>query len=325
MPDHTPTRADEIKAIHREYKFFYQLLGGSLLVAIGILIGAIAFSSDLDRSAYFINLYTSLLSILVTVFVIDFLNRRREDQRELRQLQQQLIHDAGSTSNEIAKNAVHQLNMRGWLEGDNGLLRGAYLYNANLEGADLFKANLEGADLHSANLEKGNLISVNLQGANLQGANLHKAYVSYANMQGSCLVFANLQEVDFTETNLKEADLRYAKLQGAHFRKTNLEGADLSDANLQGAHLTDASLRSEFLSLEEALQKSKFVKRNLDENTILPDRTHWTPDTDLTKFTRIISKDTYNYGDDDGDDIFNLKDMNDDDDDLYGNPFDNLS
>src|SRR6266536_1544648 len=116
------TRDDEIKAAWKEYKLFYQILGGFLLVAIGIFIGMIAFSAPADRTSYLINLYTSLLSIFVTVFAIDFLNRRRDDQRELRQLQEQLIRDTGSISNEVAKNAVHQLRKRGWLIGEGGLL-----------------------------------------------------------------------------------------------------------------------------------------------------------------------------------------------------------
>jgi hypothetical protein len=44
----------------------------------------------------------------------------------------------------------------------------------------------------------------------------------------------------------------------------NLQGANLSYANLQGAVLEDAEL---------------------NETTILPDGTQWTPDTDLKRFT----------------------------------------
>ena len=241
------TRADEIKAIHREYKTFYQIAVRVFLVGIGVLIGIIWFSSDLDRSAYIVNLFTTFLGTLATVLVIDFLNRRRDDQRELRQLQEQLVRDAGSTSNEIAKNAVHQLQKRGWLEGDTGLLQGAHLGSANLQGVDLI----------GANLQEANLFLTNLQEANLYLANLQRAILFITNLQG--------------------ANLSSTNLQGAHLGSANLQGVDLTFAKLQGANLIGTNL-----------QGAKVNRAQMDETTILPDRSRWTPDTDLTKFGCIV-------------------------------------
>jgi hypothetical protein len=261
MADHTPTRTDEIKAIHREYKFFYQVAGGSLLVAIGILIGAVAFSSDLDRSAYFIDLYTSLLSILVTVFVIDFLNRRRDERREVRQLQQQLVCDASSISNETAKNAIHQLQKRDWLEGEDGLLK-----RMNLENANLAEANLSSANLAEANLSSANLAEANLNLANLEGVDFSHAY-----LKGTILAFAHLKEAALNQANLKRANLVGAYLKGATLIQANLNGADLSEAHLDGAKIGKG-----------------WYMVSMDETTILPDGSHWTPATDLTQFGCII-------------------------------------
>ncbi len=55
-----------------------------------------------------------------------------------------------------------------------------------------------------------------------------------------------------------------ANLEGANLNAANLKGARLQEANLEGADLEDA----------------KF-----DENTTLPDKTKWTPDTDMECFT----------------------------------------
>jgi hypothetical protein len=55
-----------------------------------------------------------------------------------------------------------------------------------------------------------------------------------------------------------------SNLQGADLTLTNLQGADLRRTNLQGADLEVAQF---------------------DENTILPDMTKWTPDTDMKRFT----------------------------------------
>jgi uncharacterized protein YjbI with pentapeptide repeats len=232
-----PTRADEIKAIHREYSTLYQILGRSFLVGIGILIGIIWFSSDVDRSAYIINLFTTFLGTLATVLVIDFLNRRRDEQRELRQLQQQLIRDAGSLSNDIAKNAIYQLWWRGWLLGNGGLLQRAKLFKANLQGAELVGANLEGTNL------------------------------SFANLCGTTLFAANLKGADLLKANLTGANLTKATLDGAYLLHANLEGANFSHAEMHGTDLHNA---------------------HLDETTILPDGSHWTPDTDLTQFGCIV-------------------------------------
>ncbi len=287
MTDHIPTRSDEIKAIHHEYKFFYQVLGGSLLVAMGILIGAIAFSSELDRSAYFINLYTSLLSILVTVFVIDFLNRRREEHRERRQLQEQLIRDAGSTSNEIAKNAIHQLAKQGWLEGDTGLLKGADLVDANLEKAYMRRANLERTILHGANLEKADLGSTNLQRADLSGSKLRSSNLFAANLQGADLSGARIEHAMLKNVHLQGADLSGANLTNTFLREANLEGVDFSHANLTEANLRNTNLKRADLSGAN-MQGAKLIGTMLNETTILPNGSHWTPDTDLTKFGCII-------------------------------------
>ena len=58
--------------------------------------------------------------------------------------------------------------------------------------------------------------------------------------------------------------LRDGSLQGAHLSEAILQEANLWGANLRGANLFEA----------------KF-----DENTMLPDFTWWSPDTDLTRFT----------------------------------------
>ncbi|MCA9904034.1 MAG: pentapeptide repeat-containing protein, partial [Anaerolineae bacterium] len=64
-------------------------------------------------------------------------------------------------------------------------------------------------------------------------------------------------------------DLRGALLVGA-----DLSGAELNSTNLAQAVLINANLA-------DAL----FVDVTFDASTTLPDGTHWTPDTDLSRFT----------------------------------------
>jgi hypothetical protein len=91
-------------------------------------------------------------------------------------------------------------------------------------------------------------------GAELAMVNLQGAFLGGANLQGAQLSGANLQGADLRWSNLQRAELAMANLQGAVLIKTNLQEADLEEATF-------------------------------DEQTTLPDGTHWTSDTDMTLFT----------------------------------------
>lgn len=123
--------------------------------------------------------------------------------------------------------------------------------------------------LHLANLRKANLQGADLQGADLYGAcffnaNLHKALLWDADLQRTNMQVALLQEARLEHANLQRADLAHARLQGANLRGANLEGA-----NLRKAHIDD----------------SQFGFAKFNEDTILPDGTSWTPETDISRFT----------------------------------------
>ncbi len=242
----TTDRWTEIRTLHHDQHFFYQILGGAALVALGILLGAALFGAD---PGYSVNIYTEILSIGVTVFILNALAERREDSRRENDLKAQLIRDAGSQSNEAALRAVNEIAKRKWLIEEDGLLR----------GADLSQANLAGAHLHTSNLQNANLFQGKLQ----------NAYLFDANMQYAMLWQANLQHADLTHTDLEGADLGHAKLQYAKLLCANLQASYLGHADLKGADLSYTNIKN----------------TNFDENTTLPDATYWTPQTDMNRFT----------------------------------------
>ncbi len=90
-------------------------------------------------------------------------------------LKQRLVQEAGSGDNAMALRAINELQERGWLAGENGLLVGAELVRANLAMADLYRANLARADLWIANLAGADLSGANLFESHLRGANLERA------------------------------------------------------------------------------------------------------------------------------------------------------
>jgi hypothetical protein len=129
-----------------------------------------------------------------------------------------------------------------------------WLEDGSLAGAHLWTANLAGADLSQASLPTAKLMKANLRGAHLMEA--------------------NLQEASLAAAQLQQARLEHARLQGAWLSLANLEGASLHKAKLQGAHLDGAHLEG-----------ADLAGAAFDAATVLPDHTHWSPDTDMARFT----------------------------------------
>lgn len=270
------SREHEIVDLWRQYRFFYQILGGLLLVGLGVWIGSLLFSGD---EGYSTNLYTEVLSIGVTVFVLDLLARHREEQRQEHELKLKLIREAASQVNDIANHAVEELRQRGWLEGEDGALKGANLFGANLQRVNLWGVNLAGAMLDHARLQAAVLHKALLDGASLRWANLQGAVLQRAQLAGACLRSANLQGAIFWMAFLARADLKRANLQECVLWQANLQEADLSQADLRRAQLEGADLTGGNLD-DAALEDAEF-----DRHTILPDGRLWTADTDMRCFT----------------------------------------
>ncbi|MBZ0306544.1 MAG: pentapeptide repeat-containing protein [Anaerolineae bacterium] len=219
------------------------------------------------------NLATELMGGVLTFFVFQYvLDKRDEDAFKSR-----LIREMGSRDNATTMRAVEELRAHGWLY--DGSLRGAnlaranlqqsQLSNANLQEANLAVVNLQQAYLDEATLQQAQLWNAKLQKAKLNRANLHQAKLRQANLQQVELRQANLHQAKLTEANLHRAELWSANLQQTGLLRANLQQAELIDANLQGADLRWAVLRDAELS----------------KSTILPDGTHWTPETDMRRFT----------------------------------------
>jgi len=186
-------RRKEIQKIHRKHRFFYEMLGGAVVLVISVLIGAGAFGAE--SVDYRMNLFTEGMGIVATVFMINrwYAHREREG------LKRRLIREAGSRSHDIAISAVEWMEREGWLRGEDSLMKGASLPGAMLRRARLEGANLEGADLSLADLRKAGLKDANLNGANLFMADVSKSLLKDADLGG--------------------ADLHSAKLRRAAYRK----------------------------------------------------------------------------------------------------------
>lgn len=105
------------------------------IVFLLIGTGVIVYLADTAEEVLF-NLSIELVSIAVTVLVIERLNKQQAEQAR----REEVIQQIASLSNDFALEAVRLSQLRGWLR--DGSLNGANLGGAKLQGADLFAANL---------------------------------------------------------------------------------------------------------------------------------------------------------------------------------------
>ena len=271
------SRWEEIRKIQNESATAYRILGGIALVGIGVLIGANLFADDKD--GYSLNVYTEALGVVATVLIVDTLYRYRDERRRERELKDRLLREVRSPDNATARNAIHEIREHDWLIGEDGLLQGQKLPGVSWNEADLSSCNLSGASLQNSHLQKVVLDHATLEGATLWFAKMNKSKCHWANfnnvkMKGATLNQAAFWCTTFIEADLRQTDLRGADLYNATLVKTNLMGAYLDHAVLAGASFLEANL------LHANLKYAHF-----DENTILPDCTKWTTETDMTRFT----------------------------------------
>lgn len=266
-------RNDPLPPVH--HLDLLKLIGAGVLVGLVILLARAGYEKQTEIDAFDLNLTTEIIGIAVTVFIIKWFDDRRDKQLKLTELQQQLVEDAASTSNEIAKHAVHVIRRHGWHKGEKGLLSGKDLSNADLREAFLRGANLGGTDLRLSDMRGTDLLSVNLEEAIMGGADLRGAKFLSTKLSKAKMFNVKLSETVLEGVDLRGAYLIQSDLTKAVFAFSNLSGADLSLANMQGANFFEADLKDVVLDSTPTF----------DENTRLPDGRFWTPNIDLSEFT----------------------------------------
>lgn len=209
---------EAVKCIWEKYSALWIVPAFIMGITLGFSLGY-SIQQDFD---FLESMIPEITGIGLTVGGIYYLERWRQDKLEEKRLKKQLIREAGSQSNETAKSAIDWLHHKRWITGEGGLLKGAYLGQANLKGASLDIANFDGAYLVGANLEGASLMLADFGGANL--------------------AVATLDGANLLNANLKNANLQRAELKGASLHRANLEGAYLVEANLDGASLLKATL-----------------------------------------------------------------------------------
>ena len=209
-----------------------------LLLALGIIAGTVgyrrqhgsAFRFEPFLEDFYANLSTEVISIAITVLVIDGLYRARQRQAD----KAGLLIRMRSKRNETAVDAVEEARWRGWLQ--KGMVKGADLRGANLKRADFRNAPLTGANLSLATL----------RGADFRGADLTKV-----NLEQAILIGANLRGSTVTDGQLSLAYiLTYAVMPDGSFYdgKFNLVG-DLRGALQSNVDIGSARAMADYYSI----------------------------------------------------------------------------
>ncbi len=224
-------------------------------------------------SDFYANGGAELLSIAITVLVIETLSERRSNRIE----KQRLIAEMGSLDATTTRNAVRQLRANGWLY--DGSLNSADLNEANLDGTDLRNANIERANLQSAKLNHSRLDNACIRDSNFAHAELNKANLTNTDLQN-----ANFCEAKMTSTILSEADLLGANFQNVQLDHAYLTGCNLIKANFDGANLGHADLREANLS-NATLIGAQLIRIKMEKSIIRDAKLDYTTTIQVADFT----------------------------------------
>ncbi len=197
-------------------------------------------------------LFTEIIGILITVFLIDRLRSLSERNRYRRNL----IRQARSKSNPIAIDAIEIIRDEKWLDEKSiRLLEGKNLSGAALNYANLRKAYLNRTVLSHSTLEETDMRDSILTDVQFNGASLIRTRFSGANLAGASFIESSLEACQF-KVDL-ETDENDAKLQDDE-KKAVFEKSTLKDITFEGMSLKNISFKD-----AKKIQNVKFDRANL--------------------------------------------------------------
>ena len=252
---------------------------GVIFLLLGLAIGYIGFDLEynnlgcvycklcIDSKKYcdiyqfiiqnYFSIALELISIAITILIID----RTYELRSKKELLERLKRQLGSKHSVIALEAVDQLRSIDALT--NGSLQYIKLRHADLSSADLEESSLEGADMESANLSNANLTGVKLILSILTNTNFSNAKVVSADLSNSNLYNSDLSGADLSWTNLEGCEMLTENQLGQcrslwgcilpngerYDGRFDLPG-DIEEAKRYGINYDDPTERTRFYSID---------------------------------------------------------------------------
>ncbi|MEO1286856.1 MAG: pentapeptide repeat-containing protein [Chloroflexota bacterium] len=316
-------RNQQAKIIRQDYADFYRISGGLTLVVLGIWIGSLLFNDGYGTNVYTEAL--GVLATILVLDQFNRWRETQALKKRLLMEVRSPAHDTavtalewlrregwldpdtfkGETLERISWNGAYL----GGLSFENARLREARLlgvtsYSAihgdkkidpinfqhthirhcklenstftrsNFSHSDIFNCTFVGCILSLSHINKtsvfkSNFSNIMAMGGNFSHSEFHQC--QFDAMTGITINFSHcrLLATSFKHAELVSSDLSYSDCSGSLFSTTNLSGSNLTASILRGCDLESTKLDNVVYS----------------ENSVLPDGTRWTPDTDLAKFT----------------------------------------
>ena len=220
------------------------LIGAVLILALGIYLLVVGFhvlhpdEQITFRTLlpdFYSNIITTLIDIAITVLIIDWLNRVRDDRLE----KIRLLRDIGCGDHGIALRAVlditaNNLHQKGFLRYrifENAKLAGAMLVGADLSHSSFYHSDFTGAELFGARLQMTSFWGGTLRGVDLRDATLSGSRFTYVDLTDARITPKQLQEAN----RLQGTRLPNGKIYDGRF---NLPG-DIQDAQTLGVDVNN--------------------------------------------------------------------------------------
>ena len=207
---------------------------------------------------FYANVSSSLVFITITVFVIDWLGERRDEQL----LKAGLIRNMRSRDNGIALQALEELAEKNWLF-DGSLknksfrfanLDGVWLVGAELQSVIMFQAIVTNVVVHNTNLRSSNLAKAIL------GGSFSKVDMREAQLSGTIMSEAKMEDVDFRGANFGPIYSKRVVAPSSQWKEM------FGEATLCGAVFKGCDLRDAVRLTEKQLVSLKSLA-----GTLLPD------------------------------------------------------
>lgn len=253
-PQDLDAKLDELMKGQREYPISYPLILLGILLTVLILVG-------FERIAHFgESVYTEAISIILTVGIIDVLNRHREKQKEDR------VHRILNANNGKAfeRPDGHKVFFEMMIRG---LLKGHKTTHFDISGFKAIGFDMKKCNLQFFNMTNSEWNRVDFSNSRFDWVDLSEATFSNCRLD-NCYMAGRIQEVQLANVTIRETTIRanadFAKvfhcdLKDCDFSKSTLRNAYFSSANLSGVNFTSTDLTNAI-----------FSDCTFDSNTILP-------------------------------------------------------
>lgn len=266
-------RLEEIAHIREDYPIFFSILLVAVLVGIMIGLGFNAIQG-FDR-----DLYLEVISIVLTVGVLNVLERYRDKRRQVA-LHNTLNWNYGKNVGQPEPHRVFfEMIVHGALSGYKTTwfdirgfkckgfrIRKAWFEKCNMRDTGWEQCDFGRSQFYWVDLQRATFVNCLLRYVVLEYCKLEKVQINGASLKGAKLII-NMNEGWLVDVDLANADLSESSFESVYFSDIDLRGANLDKVSLAGAQLSNI---------------------RCDGSTRLPDGTSYNASKGMEQFKRFV-------------------------------------